>query len=121
MKKNPKTAPFWKKGWAHYQAIWTLLPTKPKGLNVFHPGQPTTQEENGDDNFPGGDFDDLSGSGTGEDMGRKNLHHSDEEDKKEELIPWVSQVISLINSSSQVCLQEQTPPHETPVRQSLAH
>jgi hypothetical protein len=30
------------------------------------------------------------------------------------------QVIDLINSSSQVCLQEQTPPRKTPVRQSFA-
>ena len=120
MKKNPKAAPFRKKGWVHYQAIRTLLPTKPKGLNVFHPGQPTTQEENGDNDLPGGGFNDLSGSGTSEDTGRKNLHHSDEGDKEEEPIPWVSQAIGLINCSSQVCLQGRTPPRETPLQQSLA-
>jgi hypothetical protein len=120
MKKNPKAAPFQKKGWIHYQAIQTLLPTKPKGLNVFQSGQPTTQEENGDNDLPGGGFDNLSGSGTSEDMGRKNLHHSDEEDEEEEPIPWVSQAIGLINCSSQVCSQERAPPCKTPLQQSLA-
>ena len=73
-----------------------------------------TWEENGND-LPAGDFDDPSGSGTNEDTG---LRHSDEEDNGEEPIPWVSQVISSINGSSHVCPQEQTPPHEAPVRQS---
>ena len=74
-----------------------------------------TQEENGDNDLPGGGFDDLSGGGTSEDTGCKNLHHSDEEEEEEEPISWVSQVIGLINHSSQVCLQEQTPPCETPL------
>jgi hypothetical protein len=74
MKKNSKAAPFRKKGWTHYQAIHNLLPTKPKGLNVFHPGQSMTQEENGNDlPLAGGDFDDWSWSGAGEDTGCKNL------------------------------------------------
>ena len=111
MKKKPKAAPFQNKGWTHYQAIWNLLPTKPKGLNVYHPGRPMTWEENGN-NLPAGDFGDPSGGGTNEDTG---LRHSDEEDDGEEPIPWVSQVISSINGSSHVCPQEQTPPHEAPV------
>jgi hypothetical protein len=87
MKKNPKAAPFRKKGWTHYQAIRNILPTKPKGLNVFHPGQPTTQEENGNDDLPGDDFDDPSG--TSEDVKHKNPRRSDEEEEEEEPIPWV--------------------------------
>ena len=116
MKKKPKAAPFRNKGWTHYQAIQNLLPTKPKGLNVYHPGWPMTWEENGN-NLPAGDFDDPSGGGTNEDTG---LRCSDEEDDGEEPIPWVSQVISSINGSSHVCPQEQTPPREAPVRQSSA-
>ena len=111
MKKKPKAAPFRNKGWTHYQAIRNLLPTKPKGLNVYHPGRPMTWEENGN-NLPAGDFDDPSGGGTNEDTG---LRRSDEEDDGEEPIPWVSQVISSINGSSHVCPQEQTPPREAPV------
>ena len=116
MKKKPKAAPFQNKGWTRYQAIQNLLLTKPKGLNVYHPGRPMTWEENGND-LPAGDFDDPSDSSTNEDTG---LHHSDEEDDGEEPIPWVSQVISSINGSSHVCPQEQTPPREAPVRQSSA-
>ena len=113
--EKSKSSSVLEKGWIHYQAIQTLLSTKPKGLNIFHPGQPMTQEENGDNDLPGGGFDDLSGGGTSEDTGCKNLHHSDEEEEEEEPISWVSQVIGLINHSSQVCLQEQTPPCETPL------
>ena len=110
MKKKPKVAPFQNKGWMHYQAIW-LLPTNHKGLNVYHLGWPMIWEENGND-LPAGDFNDPSGGGTNEDTG---LHCSDEEDDGEEPIPWASQVISLINGGSHVCLQEQTSPHEAPV------
>ena len=73
-------------------------------------------EENGN-NLPTGDFNDLSGSSTNEDTG---LHHSDEEDEREEPIPWVSQVIGSINSGSHICPQEQTPPHGAPVWQPPA-
>ena len=116
MKKKPKAAPFRNKGWTHYQSIQNLLPTKPKRLNIFHPGQPMIWEEHGND-FPTGDFNDTSGGGTNEDTG---LHRSDEEDEGEEPIPWVSQVIGLINSGSHICTQEQTPPREAPVQQSPA-
>jgi hypothetical protein len=51
------------------------------------------QEGNGDGNLLGGDFDDPSGSGTGEDMGHKNTC---EEDEEEEPIPWVKKGRSLI-------------------------
>jgi hypothetical protein len=95
MKKNPKAAPFRQKGWAHYHAIHALLPTKPKGSNVFHPGQPVTQEENGEDDLPGGDVGDMSGGGTGEDAGHMNPSGSDDEEE-EELIPWVSRVVGAI-------------------------
>ena len=73
-------------------------------------------EEHGND-FPTGDFNDMSGGGTNEDTG---LRRSDEEDEGEEPIPWVSQVIGLINSGSHICTQEQTPPREAPVQQSPA-
>ena len=101
MKKKLKVAPFWNKGWTHCQAI----------QNVFPPGWPMIWEENGN-NFLAGVFNDSS---TNEDTG---LCCSDEEDEGEEPIPWVSQAICLINSSSHVCPQEQTPPCEAPVQQS---
>jgi hypothetical protein len=119
MKKNPKAAPFRKKGWTHYCTIHTLLPMKPKGLNVFHPGQPTMQEENGGDDPPGGGVGDLSSDGAGEDMGHNNPCGSDE-GEGEEPIPWVSQVVGSTSSISEVCQQEQTPPCEMPVQQSRA-
>ena len=86
--EKTKSGLFWNKGWTHYQAIWNLLPMKPKGLNIYHPGWPMTWEENGN-NLPAKDFDDLSGGSINEDTG---LCCSDEKDDGEEPIPWVSQV-----------------------------